>query len=193
MKQRRWLMKRLMVIAGASALLASSVLFASLPARDARAAEPSAASRASLEATPGRYPQPGLCLGPGRPPAAGSARARPPRLHLRDLRSSAWIPQSLFEGNVVTQAVIGDVDTIVREKNRARPVAREHSGQSLRDGAPASRPPMHLTSRSRGRSTACCVTPRRSTAAPTSARGPRSSTRRCSATRSNSSPTRAGG
>ena len=30
--------------------------------------------------------------------------------------TSAWIPQSLFESNVVTQAVVGDVDTIVRDK-----------------------------------------------------------------------------
>jgi RoxA-like, cytochrome c-like len=30
--------------------------------------------------------------------------------------SSAWIPQSLFEANLVTQAVVGDVDTIVRDK-----------------------------------------------------------------------------
>ena len=30
--------------------------------------------------------------------------------------ASAWIPQSLFDGNVVAQAVAGDVDTIVREK-----------------------------------------------------------------------------
>ena len=30
--------------------------------------------------------------------------------------SSAWIPQSLFDGNLVTQAVVGDVDTIVGEK-----------------------------------------------------------------------------
>ena len=30
--------------------------------------------------------------------------------------SSAWIPQSLFDGNLVTQAVVGDVDTIVRDK-----------------------------------------------------------------------------
>ena len=30
--------------------------------------------------------------------------------------SSAWIPQSVFDGNVVTQAVFGDVDTIVGEK-----------------------------------------------------------------------------
>ena len=29
--------------------------------------------------------------------------------------ASAWIPQSLFDSNVVTQAVVGDVDTIVRE------------------------------------------------------------------------------
>ena len=30
--------------------------------------------------------------------------------------SSAWIPQSLFDMNLVTQAVVGDVDTIVRDK-----------------------------------------------------------------------------
>jgi mono/diheme cytochrome c family protein len=30
--------------------------------------------------------------------------------------SSAWIPQSLFDGNIITQAVAGDVDTIVRDK-----------------------------------------------------------------------------
>ena len=30
--------------------------------------------------------------------------------------SSAWIPQSLFDGNLVTQAVVGDVDAIVGQK-----------------------------------------------------------------------------
>ena len=30
--------------------------------------------------------------------------------------SSAWIPQSLFDGNLVTQVVAGDVDTIVRDQ-----------------------------------------------------------------------------
>jgi hypothetical protein len=30
--------------------------------------------------------------------------------------SSAWIPQSLFDGNLVTQAVAGDVETIVRDR-----------------------------------------------------------------------------
>src|SRR5258708_9892364 len=30
--------------------------------------------------------------------------------------ASAWIPQSLFDTNVLTQAVVGDVDTIVRDK-----------------------------------------------------------------------------
>jgi hypothetical protein len=30
--------------------------------------------------------------------------------------SAAWVPQSLFDGNLITQAVIGDVDTIVGEK-----------------------------------------------------------------------------
>jgi hypothetical protein len=31
-------------------------------------------------------------------------------------QASAWIPQSLFDGNVVAQAVVGDVDTIVGDK-----------------------------------------------------------------------------
>jgi hypothetical protein len=30
--------------------------------------------------------------------------------------ASAWIPQSLFDANLVTQAVAGDMDTIVRER-----------------------------------------------------------------------------
>ncbi len=30
--------------------------------------------------------------------------------------ASAWVPQSLFDSNLVTQAVVGDVDTIVGEK-----------------------------------------------------------------------------
>jgi RoxA-like, cytochrome c-like len=30
--------------------------------------------------------------------------------------TSAWIPQSVFDGNLVTQTVVGDVDTIVRDK-----------------------------------------------------------------------------
>ena len=30
--------------------------------------------------------------------------------------ASAWIPQSLFDGNLVTQAVVGDIETIVGEK-----------------------------------------------------------------------------
>jgi hypothetical protein len=31
-------------------------------------------------------------------------------------QSSAWIPQALFDGNAITQAVVGDVDTIVRDR-----------------------------------------------------------------------------
>jgi hypothetical protein len=30
--------------------------------------------------------------------------------------ASAWIPQSLFDGNLATQAIVGDVDTIVRDE-----------------------------------------------------------------------------
>ena len=31
-------------------------------------------------------------------------------------QSSAWIPQSLFDGNAITHAVAGDVDTIIRDR-----------------------------------------------------------------------------
>src|SRR5690349_17404983 len=52
------------------------------------------------------------------------ADTRPPDVRRRALfdfvystyESSAWIPQSLFNSNVVSQAVAGDVDTIVGEK-----------------------------------------------------------------------------
>jgi hypothetical protein len=30
--------------------------------------------------------------------------------------TSAWIPQSLFDGNLITQAIVGDVDSIVRDQ-----------------------------------------------------------------------------
>ncbi len=30
--------------------------------------------------------------------------------------TSAWVPHAIFEGNLATQAVVGDIDTIVREK-----------------------------------------------------------------------------
>ena len=30
--------------------------------------------------------------------------------------SSAWIPQTLFDGNIIRQTIVGDVDTIVRDK-----------------------------------------------------------------------------
>lgn len=31
-------------------------------------------------------------------------------------RTSAWIPQSVFEANLVTQTIVGDIETIVRDK-----------------------------------------------------------------------------
>ena len=34
----------------------------------------------------------------------------------QSFQASAWIPQSLFDSNLVTQAVVGDVDTIVGDK-----------------------------------------------------------------------------
>ena len=55
--------------------------------------------------------------------------------------SSAWIPQSVFDGNVVTQAVLGDVDTIVRDKV-GLVLWREHDARAgVRHGAgPAAGP-----------------------------------------------------
>ena len=58
--------------------------------------------------------------------------------------SSAWIPQSLFDTNLVTQVVVGDVETIVRDKaglvlwrdNRAGPGVR-HGAQHRRRRAAA--------------------------------------------------------
>src|SRR5262245_45311052 len=34
----------------------------------------------------------------------------------QNYRASAWIPQSLFDGNLITQAVVGDVDSIVGDR-----------------------------------------------------------------------------
>jgi mono/diheme cytochrome c family protein len=110
-------MERLLVMAGTSALLAAGALFASLPARAARAGERSGASRASLEATfQADIRNLVYAWDPAdpRPPAERAVALRD--FIYETYESSAWIPQSLFEGNVVTQAVIGDVDTIVREK-----------------------------------------------------------------------------
>jgi hypothetical protein len=42
-------------------------------------------------------------------------------------RTSAWIPQSLFEWNRVTQAVSGDVDTIIRDKVGLVPWRENHT------------------------------------------------------------------
>jgi processive rubber oxygenase RoxA-like protein len=110
-------MKRLMVMAGASALLVASVLVAVLLAHVAPAAEPPTASRAALEASfEADIRNLVYTWDPDdlRPP---EDRARALREFIYEtFESSAWIPQSLFEGNLVTQAVVGDVDTIVREK-----------------------------------------------------------------------------
>src|SRR6185295_709832 len=110
-------MKRLMVIAGASALLTASVLLGVLRAHLAPAAVPSTASRAALESSfEADIRNLAYTWDPDdlRPP---EDRARALRDFIYEtFESSAWIPQSLFEGNIVTQAVLGDVDTIVREK-----------------------------------------------------------------------------
>ena len=86
--------------------------------------------------------------------------------------ASAWIPQSLFDSNVVTQAVVGDVDTIVRDKvglvlwrDNARVPA---FGMAPNAGADATR--------CAGRSTASSATRRKSTASRTSAPARRRST-----------------
>src|SRR5882762_2514957 len=110
-------MKRLMVMAGSSALLVASVLVAVLLAHVAPAAEPRTASRAALEASfEADIRNLVYTWDPDdlRPP---EDRARALREFIYEtFESSAWIPQSLFEGNLVTQAVVGDVDTNVREK-----------------------------------------------------------------------------
>ena len=61
--------------------------------------------------------------------------------------SSAWIPQSLFDGNLVTQAVIGDVDTIVGKKV-GLVLWRE---QASRPGVSAWRPALRSDRRCAGR------------------------------------------
>ena len=86
--------------------------------------------------------------------------------------ASAWIPQSLFDGNVVTQAVAGDVDTIVGEhvglvRWRDNPLVPAFGmAPNAGDGS----------ARSDGRSIAWSATRPRSTASPTSAPAARRST-----------------
>jgi hypothetical protein len=57
--------------------------------------------------------------------------------------SSAWIPQSLFDGNLVTQAVIGDVDAIVGGKV-GLVLWRGHSSVPAYGMAPGPRPDLPL-------------------------------------------------
>ena len=75
--------------------------------------------------------------------------------------ASAWIPQSLFDSNLVTQAVVGDVDTIVGDKV-GLVLWRDNARVPAFGMAPERREPN--ASRSGGRSTAWCATRRRSTA-----------------------------
>ena len=104
--------------------IALSVGFASLPARDARAAEPPAASRDILEATFQADIRNLVYAWDPADPRPPEARARALRDFIYETyESSAWIPQSLFEGNIVSQAVIGNVDTIVRETVGGRTTA----------------------------------------------------------------------
>ncbi|HMD36176.1 MAG TPA: hypothetical protein VKH42_14465, partial [Vicinamibacterales bacterium] len=49
-----------------------------------------------------------------RPPA--ERRAALFEFMYETYNASAWIPQSLFDTNIVTQAIVGDVDTIVRDR-----------------------------------------------------------------------------
>ena len=57
-----------------------------------------------------------LRVGPGRPAPGAERRQALFEFVYQTYDSSAWIPQSLFDSNLVTQAVVGDVDTIVGEK-----------------------------------------------------------------------------
>ena len=107
-------------------------------------------------------------------------------------QASAWIPQSLFDSNLVTQAVVGDVDTIVGEKvglvlwrdNPLVPAFGMAPNVESRDSLNRSRRPVRVTTTpSDGPSTAWCATRRRSTAWRTSARARRRSTSSGSAKR----------
>jgi RoxA-like, cytochrome c-like len=111
------LMKRMMVIVGSSSLLAASVLFAAFRAEGAGAAAPSTASRADLDASFQADIRNLIYAWDPDDRRTPADRARVLRDFIYEtFESSAWIPQSLFESNIVTQAVVGDVDTIVREK-----------------------------------------------------------------------------
>ncbi|MEO8258219.1 MAG: hypothetical protein ABI868_12805 [Acidobacteriota bacterium] len=114
-------MKRFGVPVGASTLLAVGVLLAAFAGRSrlpvAPPPAPSHATRAGLDAS---FPDDIRNLIYSWDPDDRRPASERTRL-LRDFiyetfESSAWIPQSLFEHNVVVQAVVGDVDTIVREK-----------------------------------------------------------------------------
>ena len=74
------------------------------------------ARRAAVDVRVG-HAQSRLSVGSGRSVArSANAGARLFDFIYQTYDSSAWIPQSLFDGNLVTQAVVGDVDTIVGEK-----------------------------------------------------------------------------
>jgi hypothetical protein len=53
---------------------------------------------------------------PDDPRSAAERRAALFDFMYETYNASAWIPQSLFDTNVMTQAVVGDVDTIVRDR-----------------------------------------------------------------------------
>ena len=111
---------------------------------------------------------------PADPRPASRAPPGAVRLRVPDLRRSAWIPQSLFDSNLVTQAVVGDVDTIVGEKVGLVLWRDNTRGAGVRHGAERRR--ADRGSRCGGRSTASSATPRKSTASPISAPARRCST-----------------
>ena len=107
-----------------------------------------------------------------RPPTRTSRR-RSLRSSIRPTIRLAWIPQSLFDSNLVTQVVAGDIETIVRDEvglvlwpeNTVIPAY----GMAPNVGSD--------NSRSAGPSIASSAIPPRSTASRTSARA-----RKCSTT-----------
>jgi hypothetical protein len=110
-------MTRLIVTAMALALVAAGVLLPVSVAPPAPRAAASTPSRAALEASFEADIRNLIHVWNPDDPRPTGIRARALReFTYETYESSAWIPQSLFEGNAVTQAVVGDVGTIVREK-----------------------------------------------------------------------------
>jgi hypothetical protein len=72
--------------------------------------------RSELRSTFGRHPKPRLSLGSADPRPEAERRAALFDFVCPDLRRLGVDPQSVFDGSLATQAIVGDVDTIVGSK-----------------------------------------------------------------------------